>query len=308
MSTSRSPVLTVDEWTPKAFKTLAPKVNDRGGKSIGVISLETNRSMQLSTPMMLTWGISDYLDKETGESDGKFSMSLQFPSDEYRKPATDMFLEKLKEFESRIIDEAVTKSEVWFGEPLSRELVIYNMWAFLKYPRIKDSKRPDMTKAPTLKVKVPYYDTKWGLELYDIEKSRIFPGDNGNLTPLDFVPSKSQIACVIQCTGINIVGKGWGPAFKITQGMVKPRENQSILGKCHVFLSDDDRKTLLAPAAAMQDEEDETPLAPAPAPDTDDDEEEEEEVVKKAVKRPASDVVPAVVKKVVKKKVVAVVP
>jgi len=329
----RTPVLTTEEWTPTQMKTLVPKVNDRGGKSIGLISLETNRALQLSTPMMTTWGISDFVDKETGESDGKYSMELQFPSDEYRKPMTDKFLEKLKEFENRIIDEAVAKSEVWFDEPLSREVLKHNFFPFLKYSKNKDTKKIDPTKAPRLKAKVPYYDSKWGTEIYDTKQTRIFPNENGNLTPLDFVPKQSKVACVLHCGGIWIGGKGWGLTWKVTQCVVQPRENMSIAGKCHVFLSDDDRVALTTPAPTEgeEDEEDEnegtaatTSVAAvaaveddAVAPDTDDEGEAPvatpvaSAVVKKVVKRPAE--APAVaadgaapaVKKVVKKKVVA---
>ena len=255
---SRSPVLTVEEWTPAMLKTLVPKVNERGGKQIGLVSLETNRALQLSTPMMLTWGIADFVDKETGDSDGKYSLALQFPSAEYTKPATELFLTKVKELENKVIDEAVAKAEVWFDEPLSREVLKHNFFPFLKYSKNKDTKKIDLTKAPTMKAKVPFYDGKWGLEIYDTKQTRIFPSEDANLTPLDFVPSKSQVACVLQCGGIWIGGKGWGVTWKVTQCVVKPRENMSISGKCHVFLSEDDRVALeKAPSVAGDDDDDE---------------------------------------------------
>jgi len=301
---SKSVVLTTEEWSPSVLKTLVPKVNDRGGKSIGLISLETNRALQISTPMMTTWGISDFVDKETGESDGKYSLSLQFPNDEYRKPATDVFLDKLKEFENKVIDEAVAKSEVWFDEPLSREVLKHNFFPFLKYSRNKDTKKVDYTKAPTLKCKVPYYDSKWGVEIYDTNEDRVFPSEDANLTPLDFVPKQSKVACVLQCGGIWIGGKGWGVTWKVTQCVVKPRENMSIAGKCHVFLSDDDRMALeSAPAVSELDEDDivqnetkDDAIMMEEAPDTDDDEPNAASAVTALV--PST---PAAVKKVIKK-------
>lgn len=323
---SRSnPVMTTDEWTPGLVKTFVPKVNDRGGKSIGLVSLETNRALQLSTPMMLTWGIADFVDKETGESDGKYSASLVFPNGEYCTAATDKFLIKLKEFENKIIDEAVSKSEVWFGESLSKEVIKYNFFPFLKYSKNKETNKIDPTKPPSLKVKVPYYDAKWGVEIYDTNQKRIFPCEDANLTPLDFVPKMSRIACVLHCGGVWIGGKGWGLTWKLVQCVVKPRENMSIYGKCYVTLSDDDRAALeAAPAVAPEDEQEdgayaaanEAKVEDAAAPDTDDEAEAEAEgaeaaaaiaiPVKKVVKRVAPPVeaegAPAV-KKVVKKKV-----
>ena len=87
-------VLSVSEWTPASFKFMPPKVNDKGGKSINVISKQTNRSLHISTPLMMTWGINDFVDEKTGEADGKFSVSLNFPNDEYATPFTTLFLEK----------------------------------------------------------------------------------------------------------------------------------------------------------------------------------------------------------------------
>ena len=341
MSSTRSPVFTTEEWVPTQIKTLVPKVNDRGGKSIGLISLETNRALQLSTPMMTTWGISDFVDKETGESDGKYSLSLQFPNAEYSKPATDLFLEKLKAFENKVIDEAVAKSEVWFDEPLSREVLKHSFFPFLKYSKNKDTKKIDPTKAPTLKCKVPYYDSKWGVEIYDTTQKRIFPSEDPTLSPLDFVPKQSKVACVLQCGGIWIGGKGWGVTWKVTQTVVKPRESMSIAGKCHVFLSEDDRVALESAPHSSEEDEYESSLPvdvkvsepmDTSAPDSDEEQEEDDSaplaasvavdsaaaaaaavasasvVVKKVIKKadtPAVATSAPVVKKIVKKKVVA---
>ena len=76
MSASR--VLSVSEWNPSAVRYMQPRVNDRGGKGITIISNQTGRSLHLSTPLLMTWGVSDYTDEKTGESDGKFTMSLNF--------------------------------------------------------------------------------------------------------------------------------------------------------------------------------------------------------------------------------------
>jgi hypothetical protein len=279
--------------------------------------------------MMTQWGITDFVNKETGESDGNYSMSYQFPSEEYRKPATDIALEKFKTFENKIIDLAVTHSETWFDESLSREVLKHSYFPFLKYPKNKDTKKIDFTKAPTMKCKIPYYDSKWGLEIYDTEQVRIFPSDDPNLTPLDFVPKQAKVACVLQCGGIWIGGKGWGVTWKVTQLVVKPRENMSIVGKCHVFLSDDDRAALESSSCANGDEEEEDEVESRPnevkvaepmdtsVPDSDDEQDSATvsdnvaaaavPVVKKVVKKADSGAAVAssapVVKKIVKKKV-----
>jgi hypothetical protein len=240
MSSSAPVVIPSSEWIPEKVKYMPPKVNERGGKSINIISTQSNRSLHFSTPMMMTWGVADFIG-DNGESDGKYSISLNFPNDEYRKPATDTFLQKLKDFENRILDDAVKNSELWWGEEMSREVCKHTFFPFLKYSKNKDTKKIDPTKPPSIRAKVPYYDGKWNVEIYDTKETRIFPSENDMLTPVDFIPKLSQVACVLQCGGIWIGGKGWGLTWKLIQCVVKPREVVSVYGKCHIQLSSEDR-------------------------------------------------------------------
>jgi hypothetical protein len=79
------------------------------------------------------------------------------------------------------------------------------------------------------------------------------------MSPMDFVQKLSNVACVIQCSGIWIGGKGWGLTWKMIQCVVKPREVVSVYGKCHIQLSSEDvdqmNKTSV-PASAPADEDD----------------------------------------------------
>lgn len=309
MSQSSKPiVLSSAEWIPSKVKYMPPKVNERGGKSINMISTQSSRSLHISTPMMMTWGISDFVN-DVGESDGKFSISLNFPNDEYRKPATDTFLAQLKDFENQILDDAVRNSELWWGEEMSREVCKHTFFPFLKYTKNKDTKKIDPTKPPSIRAKVPFYDGRWGAEIYDTKMIKIFPSEDANLTPMDFVQKLSQVACVLQCGGIWIGGKGWGLTWKLIQCVVKPREVVSVYGRCHIQLSDEDRGAIETQQVPDEDYVEETPVKSTPVsvpvpvettvPDSDDEAEAEEEPEPEPVKE--EPVVVAPVKKVVKK-------
>ena len=239
-SNSKPIVLSTSDWKTGSIKYMPPKVNAMGGKSINMISTQTNRSLHISTPMMMTWGITDFI-TDNGESDGKYTMSLNFPNSEYTKPSTDAFLEKVKAFENQILDDAVKNAELWWGEDMSREVCKHSFFPFLKYTTIKGSKKIDATKPPAIRAKVPYYNGKWGVELYNTRDEMVFPCDNDRVSPVDFVPKLSQVACVLQCGGIWIGGKGWGVTWKVIQCVVKPREIISVFGKCHIKLSEDER-------------------------------------------------------------------
>lgn len=244
MSSSKI-VLSVNEWNPTSTKYMAPKINERGGKSINIISKQTNRGLHISTPLLMTWGVSDFVD-EKGESDGKFSVSLNFPNEEYKTQATDLFLQKLKDFENQILDDAVKNSENWWGEEMSREVAKHTFFPFIKYSKNKETKKTDYSRPPSIRAKVPYYNSKWGVEIYDTKSNMIFPCDNEHLTPVDFIPKMSSVACVLQCGGIWIGGKGWGLTWKLIQCVVKPREIQSVYGKLQIQLSPEDKNALEA--------------------------------------------------------------
>lgn len=307
---SKPIVLSSTEWNTSSLKYMPPKVNDRGGMSINIISTQTNRSLHISTPMMMTWGISDYV--ENGEGDGKFSMSLNFPNDDYKKPSTDAFLQRMQDYENQILDDAVKNSELWWGEEMSREVCKHSFFPFLKYQNIKGTKKRDPSRPPSIKAKVPCYDGKWGIELYDTKDNMIYPCDNERVTPCDYVPKLSNVACVLQCGGIWKGGKGWGVTWRVIQCVVKPREVVSVYGQCRVVLSDEDRGAIDSQTIQdVTDEQEDTPATVFKAAehdviaedsDNEDAVEEEEEAVVVEQEAVVEEPVAIVKKKVIKKK------
>jgi hypothetical protein len=285
-------VLSVNDWTPSNIRYMQPKVNDRGGKSINVISTQSNRSLHITTPLMMTWGISDFVDEKTGESDGKYTLSLNFPNDDYANKDTKAFLQKMKDFENQILDDAVKNSEAWFGEEMSREVAKHTFFPFLKYTKDKTTKKFDYTKPPSIRAKVPNYGGRWAVEIYDTSGKPIFPNSDINMTPMDFIPKKSNVACIIQCGGLWFGGKGWGLTWKLIQCVVKPQEQVSVYGKCHIQLSQDDLQNIeKTPVQDDGDEEDEQPQSVVQAPtstevdDSDEEAEPEPEPVAEAPKK-----------------------
>lgn len=337
----KSPVIIeYNQWDVKQIKYMPPKINDKGGKAINLISTQTNRGLSISTPLMITWGISDYCD-EQGNSDGKFSISLSFPNDDYKTDDSDLFLQKCKDFENKIIDDAVLNSELWFGKKKSRELVEDSFFPFLKWSKDKTTKAYDYTKPPSLKIKVPCYKDKntgldkWSCQLYDVDYNLIFPNElKQNLTPMDLVPRGSNVVCGFQCTGIWTGGKGWGITWKLVQAIVKPKVIISIYDRCHIRLSTTDKDVIQKQESKVEEEvlpemendepepefeEQQQMVHSTTVEDSDNEVEEpeslkEEPVKKKVVKKvetPATttESIPSsapatVVKKVVKKKVV----
>ena len=286
-------VLSTSEWKPDAIRYMQPKVNDRGGKSISIISTQSNRSLHVSSPLLMTWGIADFVDEKTGESDGKYSISLNLPNADFATPQTTEFQEKMTALETQILKDAVANSEAWFGEEMTLPVVKHTFFPFLKFTKDKVTKKIDPSKPPSIRAKVPNYNGRWAIEIYDTKQQRIFPCENENMTPMDFVPKKSNVACVLQCGGLWFGGKGWGLTWKLVQCVVKPQEVVSVYGRCHIQLSMDDITKMDSSAAIKDDEDDEEPVAAPVSTEVEDSDAEDE---------PAPVATPAApVKKVIKK-------
>jgi hypothetical protein len=292
-------ILSPSEWDTSAVKFLPPRVNDMGGKAIGVVSRQTNRSLHISSPLMMTWGINDFVNPDTGESDGKFSITLNFPNEEYSTDATKEFLNKMKDFENKVLDAAVENSEQWWGESMSREICKHTFFPFMKYRKDKETKKLDYISPPSIRAKIPKYGDKWNVELYDTDQNQIYPCDDPDTTPPDFVPKMSNIACVLQCGGVWIGGKGWGITWKMIQGVVKPRVSDSIYGKCHINLSDSDKEKMNGDNVVVNNNEDTNDTVVDTVVDDSDEEVDTPEVIPPVLVKKK-----VVVKKVVKKKVV----
>jgi len=275
-SKSSPVIIKMSDWNPSATKYMAPKVNDKGGKSINVISNQTNRSIHLTLPLLMTWGISDFTDDKTGESDGKFSMSLNFPNPEYATSETNLALQKLKDFEEKLLNDAVANSEAWFGKKQSREIVEYGFFPFLKYSKNKETKAIDYNRPPSIRPKVPKYGEDWKVEVYDTKMNLLFPSPQLS-SPIDLVPKQSNVASVISCGGIWIGGKGWGLTWKLVQCVVKPQIMESVFGKCHIQLSEEEvesiekkpehkEKEVVPPSYAEDSDQEFEPIVAKPKP------------------------------------------
>jgi len=275
------------------MKYTKPKVNSVGGRSVGIVNAKTSTVLNLSSPLMLTWGVQSFTDDKSGKV--SYDLALQFPNEGFETPATKKFLENMSAFEKKIKEDAITNSKEWFSKPKMTSDAVDALWTpILKYPKNKDTLEADTTRAPTIKVKLPFWDGAWKeLELYDTDMRPVFPDPmNPALSPQDLIAKGSHIAVSIQCGGIWFANGKFGVTWKLFQAIVKPK--MSLKGKCHIRLDDEDKTKMVSQvvptdvdgdadgddhhdnvsAVIEDDEEDATPLtrtassvpAPAPAP------------------------------------------
>ena len=217
-----------------------PKVNPSGGKSIGIINSKSNKGLYLSTPLMLTWGVNEYVDEKSGRR--TYDMTLQFPKDEYKTELLEQFLTNMQKFEERLKRDAVKHSKEWMNKTTMSAEVVEALWTpMLKYPKDKESGEFDYDRSPTLRLKIPIWEGEWKVELYDMEQKQLFPNEAG-LLPTDLIAKATNVATVMQCGGLWFANGKFGVTWKLVQAVVKPK--QTLRGQCFINLSADDKAVL----------------------------------------------------------------
>jgi len=297
MTMSSKTILSGASFNPTSdIKYSKPKVDARGAKSVGILNAGANSATYISTPLMLTWGVNEYIDEKSGKV--SYDLALQFPNEEYAKEDTTNFMNNMIEFETKIKNDAIVNAKEWFGKTKMSEDAIDALWTpMLKYPKDKNTGEPDTNRAPTIKVKIPYWEGEWKTELYDVNQRAIFPDpDNSNINPKDLIAKGSRVAVVLLCGGIWFANGKFGVTWKLFQGVVKPKA--TMKGTCHIQLSDEDKERLVKQTLPDDDEGEQYE---EPVSTTVEDSDEEENVKALVTAEVAKEVVPEPVKKVIKK-------
>ena len=193
---------------------------------------------------MLTWGVNERVDETTGRV--SYDMALQFGNE---SRSVEKFQEALRQFQEKVLTDAVAKRQEWFGKSkLSREVAEAMMYPILKYPKKKDgSGDPDYDRYPTLKLKIPFWEQKFNVELYDLNKKALYlprvpgsPGPQGDKTPVDVIPKASHVKGLLACTGVWMAGGRFGVTWKLMQAGVRPPVRIVGAGQCHIMDDSDD--------------------------------------------------------------------
>jgi hypothetical protein len=214
-----------------------PKVNTKGGKSIGITNSKTRRALMIHTPMMLTYGVNKHVNDDGSTS---YDMAIQLPREEFASPETRVLQSMMAEMEEKIINDAFTNSRDWFGKKYSSLEVVKEFWTpMLKFPKNKDDGSYDTTRAPTIKVKLPFWDGQAKFDLFDLKSTQIFPNEGGP-GPDELVQKGSNVCCTLLCGGVWITGSKFGVTWKLSQAAVKPPETFEK-GKCYVSVCEKEK-------------------------------------------------------------------
>lgn len=237
------------------FSYSAPKAHSSGGKVVNLYNKNTRESLMISSPLMLTWGAQESKDQQ-GNPLGKWTMGLQFPSSEYPNADGEAFLTSMRALEAKVKADAMTYSKEWFGKNISSSEVMDEKFnVMLRHPKIKGTLEPDLSKAPTMTIKLPCWSGVWKSQIFDEDGEPLYVNGktNTHLNPLEFLKPKSQVICLIECGGLWFVNGKVSITWNLKQAVVqKPKE--SMDGKCFIKpKSADIEKLKSTPAPPRED-------------------------------------------------------
>ena len=240
MSDTENQILSATNFSNDDYTFADPKTNKSGGKSVNIQNKKSKTALVLTTPLMLTWGVNEYVDDMTGKK--TYDMSLQFPKEEYATPETTSFLENIIQFQEDIKKHVQNESKKLLNKAkISADVVDALCHPILRYPKDPHTGEPDMSRAPTLRIKLSYWDDNFDCEIYDMKQSPLFPNDNGTM-PLDLIAKGANVATVIRSGGIWFANGKFGTTFRLVQAVVKPRAN--LKGRCFIQLSSAEKSRL----------------------------------------------------------------
>jgi len=258
-----------------------PRVNKSGGKTIGILNNKTTRQLNLSTPLMLTWGLNERVDDQSGRV--SYDMALQFPNGSYHNEQTQKFLDTMIEFENEVKKQAIKNSKQWLNmSKLSESQVDVLFHPMLNWPKNKETGEIDSERSPTLKVKLDFWDSKFNCEIYDMDKELLFPNlENADIKPIDLLTKASNVACIIKCGGVWFANGKFGVTWRLVQSVVKPKAN--LTGKCFIELTSDERDKLNDQKVDEEEDDVKSSETTTHVSDSDSSDQEEEQVVQSAV-------------------------
>jgi hypothetical protein len=221
-----------------------PKATPQGAKSVNILNKKTKTGLTLSTPLMLTWGASEYVDQASGVGDGKFTLSLQFPGKEYENDDTTAFLRNMKALEDKIKADALVYSKEWFGKVHKSAEVVDALWTpMLKYSKDKATGDYDLSRPPTLRIKLPQWENVFKTEIYSEDGDKLFPTSDIGVSPLDYLKKGSNIMTLIQFAGIWFVNGKFSASWKLVQAVVQ-KPKPTLQGQCFLKLKTQDKEKL----------------------------------------------------------------
>jgi len=232
------------------FRYSEPKTLTSGAKSV-YINYATGK-MRIQTPVMyLPYGVSEggFEDKnakvDNVKKDKKFDLTLSFKGSE-ENPKVEAFLTKLKEIETKIVDDAFANREAWFKDDFDGQKIIVNKMfsPIVKIDKDKNTGKVVGKYPPTIRFKLPY-DTendKFNFSSFNMS------GESIDLMDIITKLKGGKAQLIVELNSIWFAGGKFGCTWKMITGKFQRSVSNDI-----TFIEDSDTEKV----DVKEDEEEE---------------------------------------------------
>jgi hypothetical protein len=200
----------------------------------------------------------------------------------------------MRALEAKVKADAMTYSKDWFGKAISSPEVMDEKFnVLLRHPKVKGSQEPDLSKAPTMTVKLPCWSGIWKSEIYDEDGAPLYVNGktNSHLNPLEFLKPKTHVICLIQCGGLWFVNGKVSITWNLKQAIVQ-KPKSSMEGTCFLKPKAADVEKLKTMAPVTDDVEPHTIAVTVDATVEDSDEDDDPEPAPTPIHTPAPALAP----------------
>jgi len=235
------------------FKYSEVKTLTSGAKSV-YINYGSNK-LRIQTPIMfLPYGVSEGFEDKKAEKkiekkDKKYNLTLSFKGQD-ENPKIEVFLNKMKEIETKIINDAFENREPWFKDDFdgNRAFVSRLFSPIIKVDKDKNTGKVIGKYPPTINFKLPYDNAneKFNFQSFNMDDNE--PIDFSEIA-LKLKSGKAQL--IVELNSIWFAGGKFGCTWKLNAGKFKCSVNNSIS-----FIEDSDTEKVKDEVVEDDEEED----------------------------------------------------
>ncbi len=237
------------------FKYSEVKTLTSGAKSV-YINYGTGK-LRIQTPVMyLPYGVNEggfedknaKIDPRKGEKkDKKYDLTLSFKGHE-ENPKIESFLTKLKEIESKVIDDAFENRQPWFKDDYDgQKIIVTKMFSpIIKVDKDKNTGKVVGKYPPTIRFKLPYdnENDRFNFNSYNM---------NGEVIDLADILAKlkgGKAQLIVELNSIWFAGGKFGCTWKLITGKFQRSISNDI-----AFIEDSDTEKVDDKAEDDEDDE-----------------------------------------------------
>jgi hypothetical protein len=177
-----------------------PRQNRTGSQSVHVsyqpgASSRYDEKIVLQSPtVMIPFGVSEFK--------GNYYLDMSVRD--------NTFVQFIKNFEEKVINQAHIKSEEWFGKQITKDTIVQMFKS-----NMRETKKgfPEIFKA-----KLYMNDGEYEGDVYDINKNEI---------KIDALEKMSKIQVIVELVGIYIIPNAFGVTWKVSQIKLLPQKQIS---------------------------------------------------------------------------------